>query len=86
MTKLFKCSECRRPTGKNCPFINNDPNLNDSNIIGASGSDDLNQDIVQALSSVCSRLTFIEDCITKTEQKLQKQSSSPNAKARNYRK
>ena len=51
--------------------MNNDSNLSDSNGFEASGSEDLNQDILLALNSVSSRLTSIESRIIKIEEKLQ---------------
>ena len=81
MPKNFHCSGCggqhKRPVGVKCQFkdnINSDVEVSDTNT--DTNNDTVNHDILHALNSVSSRLTAIEQRIQKTEDQLQRGSTS----------
>ena len=78
MPKIFKCSTCgsqhKRPVGVKCQMQgleNNDVTVD----AGLDSPDDINTQILNALSAVSSRLTSIEQLIEKTEEQLQNSGS-----------
>ena len=82
MPKLYICSGCgqqhMKPTGKNCQFMEQqDTSFSDSNVIVTSREASVNQDIISALQSVSSRLSSIEQCISKTKENLAQKPSRP---------
>ena len=82
MLKNFNCCGCggqhKRPVGVKRQFRNNVDS--DSSVAGGStdgnNSDNVNHEILNALSSVSSRLSAIEQRIQKTEDQLQKGAAS----------
>ena len=88
MPKNFHCSGCggqhKRPVGVKCQFkddINvesSSSNSMNSNInTDTNTADNVNHDIISALTSVSSRLSAIEQRIQKTEEQLQQGAASP---------
>ena len=82
MPKNFHCSGCggqhKRPVGVKCQFKSNvDSDVNVSGInTDVNTSDTVNHEILNALTSVSSRLTAIEQHIQKTEDQLQRGTAS----------
>ena len=76
MPKSFNCSGCggqhKRPVGAKCQFKDNGDldNSMSSSSNSVNNPDTMNHEILNALTSVSSRLTAIEQRIQKTEDQL----------------
>ena len=76
MPKSFNCSGCggqhKRPVGAKCQFKDNEDldNSMSSSSNSVNNPDTMNHEILNALTSVSSRLTAIEQRIQKTEDQL----------------
>ena len=81
MPSNFHCCGCggqhKRPVGVKCQFKDNaESDIEISGVNTDTNTDTVNHDILNALNSVSSRLTAIEQCIQKTEDQLQRGATS----------